>query len=1107
MLINPMNRSIITPQAQTNNHLINIFTNKDNFSNSHNNLQFNHNRVKSTQIFGIKQQSNQQNYQNHNNVSKKAESVISLGSKINKKSSIVYMEDDLYNQDVNFPQSTKHANNNNNNGYIEYDRDQIIDNQEEGDGLPQVHIIQTVIEDEQDLESGQFMNLQENDSNLNGQSQQNLEKYDQFPNEPEFIKQLTNNKSLVLNNQPNKIQEFVIQPQTERFGIKHVQMHKKRSNRIHPQNSKHTNVQFANSQLSLSQSRHSVINFKDRNANYQSVHNQLTQGKVIAVENEKTNNDYSNQQTQQMQINHYKLMVIKLQQEMGFSGLNDKIEKILCYLQSNMTNLQSKIVQKSGLNSINKINQQKATEQQIKNFQLLLNQQFSPIQRKEFTLFNTKNQDSQLLLSQRPDIEDDDDVSKYTFGIQESEGKDENNTNLQIIRDLQTQEIFKIRNPKNYNALKQNTQQKSSQNEKSKALRREITLQSKEESRIGDMFSVKSPKFIMNSQFGNTQQIHQSNNNIQFHGSSASVSQLESALFSNRSQLINPNIALSQKQQMSVISQFQIVNFNQSNNNPILNQSMQSRDQLLKNYLNFNKLPMTNENKANHDASKQSIDQLLYQSGCMDDNDICELCNEPFDQHDVDMNFELNHQIECYQDVLQNTTYNQSIVTQHQQQLKQKPIQQQLENAKNKKKLNSKIPSIDNLIQKQEFTIVPYETTNNQFFTAKQNRDFNRDLYSSKLSKAQQTRSQTRMSQLPNASQKNLELKSRGQKSMEFYTNFQNYHSVIQLQAYESFLGNNQSQKNLDLIKSILRKKSLLGFATKYESLTILLEKIINQYKTQFCNQLAKYVLKNIYQNKIFTPVFLLKKFMIYASFVPTDIFKRKLNLCNRIQYVLHQNVNSRQVFMIQDQNNSDPSTKAIIDSKDFDSLQCGICSLKHDPLTACSIALEHSYTSIIDLKTQERKIQFQICKSCDTILKKDPLCKHFTCNSCQISFCMYCRQSSFTQQHLNPFSVDPCQIFKSSRRQRRLQKDSKKRSSNKVIQSNGGKEKILDQKDIAFQNIIKIDNLNLGIDYIGATIYIDNIFLGFHINHSIWLKTKLAKQISYQINSRNFNK
>eukprot|EP00347_Sterkiella_histriomuscorum_P002546 403367733 len=212
---------------------------------------------------------------------------------------------------------------------------------------------------------------------------------------------------------------------------------------------------------------------------------------------------------------------------------------------------------------------------------------------------------------------------------------------------------------------------------------------------------------------------------------------------------------------MSVISQFQIVNFNQSNNNPILNQSLQSRDQLLKNYLNMNKLPTTYENKANHDASKQSIDQLLYQSGCMDDNDICELCNEPFDQHDVDMNFELNYQIQCYQDVLQNTTYNQSIVTQHQQQLKQRPIQQKLENAKHKKKLN-----------------IPYETTSNQFLTAKQNRDFNRDLYSSKLSKALQTRSQTRMSQFPNASQKNLELKSRGQKSMEYNSNFQNYHSA-----------------------------------------------------------------------------------------------------------------------------------------------------------------------------------------------------------------------------------------------------------------------------------------------------------------------------------------
>eukprot|EP00347_Sterkiella_histriomuscorum_P012656 403367732 len=197
------------------------------------------------------------------------------------------MEDDLYNQDVNFPQSAKHANNQQNNGYSEFDRDQIIDNQDEDDGVPQVHIIQTVIEDDQDRESGQFMNLQENGSNLNGQSHQNLEQHDQFPNEPEFIKQLANNKSLVLNNQPNKIMEFIIQPQTERFGIKHVQMSKKRSNRIHPQNEKHTNVQFANNQLSLSQSRHSVLNIKDRNANYQSVHNQLNQGKLTTQEKQR----------------------------------------------------------------------------------------------------------------------------------------------------------------------------------------------------------------------------------------------------------------------------------------------------------------------------------------------------------------------------------------------------------------------------------------------------------------------------------------------------------------------------------------------------------------------------------------------------------------------------------------------------------------------------------------------------------------------------------------------------------------------------------------------------------------------------------------------------
>ena len=61
---------------------------------------------------------------------------------------------------------------------------------------------------------------------------------------------------------------------------------------------------------------------------------------------------------------------------------------------------------------------------------------------------------------------------------------------------------------------------------------------------------------------------------------------------------------------------------------------------------------------------------------------------------------------------------------------------------------------------------------------------------------------------------------------------------------------------------------------------------------------------------------------------------------------------------------------------------------------------------------TLDPVIVYQMCTSCDRIIEKARQCNHYYCEACQVTFCMYCRED-YTEEHMNPFSDNPCCLFK----------------------------------------------------------------------------------------------
>ena len=55
---------------------------------------------------------------------------------------------------------------------------------------------------------------------------------------------------------------------------------------------------------------------------------------------------------------------------------------------------------------------------------------------------------------------------------------------------------------------------------------------------------------------------------------------------------------------------------------------------------------------------------------------------------------------------------------------------------------------------------------------------------------------------------------------------------------------------------------------------------------------------------------------------------------------------------------------------------------------------------------------EFQFCIQCCRPLRKysSLRCVHLTCDSCQMTFCMYCREV-FSRDHFNPFSLNSCKM------------------------------------------------------------------------------------------------
>ena len=94
---------------------------------------------------------------------------------------------------------------------------------------------------------------------------------------------------------------------------------------------------------------------------------------------------------------------------------------------------------------------------------------------------------------------------------------------------------------------------------------------------------------------------------------------------------------------------------------------------------------------------------------------------------------------------------------------------------------------------------------------------------------------------------------------------------------------------------------------------------------------------------------------------------------------------------------------------------QCLDCTLEAHPQATCSKAVEAQYTElkkVYSSVTLDPTLQFQVCVSCDKVLRKAVKCNHYACDACLVSFCMYCRQR-YTDDHLNPFSEHACCLFK----------------------------------------------------------------------------------------------
>ncbi|CDW72230.1 UNKNOWN [Stylonychia lemnae] len=424
-------------------------------------------------------------------------------------------------------------------------------------------------------------------------------------------------------------------------------------------------------------------------------------------------------------------------------------------------------------------NQQKLQLQQ-QAYNNLLNMQITP----EYLNENVKQEsiERNLMMSSRPDIVDEEAISKCTFGPQNTDQDDDQRGSVQI---------------KNYKTQQMTSQILNLKNkipENSKVVRREISLYSGGASRSGDIFSVRSPQFLLNSQFGvNTQNFNaQRNNNhntIHLHESSASASLIESAIITNRSQLI----------------------FKSGQNL----KSAGSRDFYLRNYLNSNQIPLKNEVLK---SQSNMIHSIVF-----DENEVCEICGETIEKHDLDINFELHYQIEQYQEMLVNTTYNQNstliqnAMTRHSKKhslIKQdddkNQIKFQINNETGAGLLRTKTP-VD--IEQQE-----------QIDFIGQNDNIQKEDGPSikQLSKAKETLTQKLYNKLFQSSGAGNEntlisqahtLKNNQENrlsSLEFQTCYglNNFKSVVQFSKNRSFIQNQQSQRQIGTLQSILKKKN-----------------------------------------------------------------------------------------------------------------------------------------------------------------------------------------------------------------------------------------------------------------------------------------------------------
>ncbi|TNV86551.1 hypothetical protein FGO68_gene7675 [Halteria grandinella] len=88
----------------------------------------------------------------------------------------------------------------------------------------------------------------------------------------------------------------------------------------------------------------------------------------------------------------------------------------------------------------------------------------------------------------------------------------------------------------------------------------------------------------------------------------------------------------------------------------------------------------------------------------------------------------------------------------------------------------------------------------------------------------------------------------------------------------------------------------------------------------------------------------------------------------------------------------------------------CRVCEQPSHNGISCEKKIEELYLQTLRL-FMIHKNNYQICIKCDRVLRRNENCNHFTCDSCLISFCLHCRLP-FDNNHLNPFSAKPCQVF-----------------------------------------------------------------------------------------------